>query len=584
VSLGSIRRNFHTFTFFGCSGSADLASAMLRAATLGGVMVPEPFRDAAILIVDDERSMVRLLEQLLAHAGYQKLSGTSDPREVVRLCDELEPDLVMLDLRMPHLDGIEVLHQLKRRRAETYLPVLVLTADVSRESKRAALEAGASDFVTKPFEQTELLLRVRNLLEMRFLHRDLRRQNETLEVQIQERTHQLLEAGKLATMGNLLAGVAHELNSPLSVILGQVGLFSQTGVDPKARARVKDIGEAAERCVRIVRSFLTMARRHPPERGHVSLNHLLREAVELLSFELRIASIEIVYDLERDLPLVWADGHQLKQVIVNLVTNARQAVQDSAPPRQLRLATRYDERHSSVGIEVADSGPGIPAELRARVFEPFFTTKPDGEGTGLGLALARGMVEGHGGSIEIESTPGEGARFIISLPLGAPPESQEESGELQAAGPVVGKSILVVDDEPAVASLLAEALSRDGYKVDMAANGAVALRMLGARDYDLIISDSGMPELNGRELYREIERREPRLSRRFVFVTGDILNPRTRAFLAETGAPQLEKPFTVESVKRVVRRALLTQQRAGSPANPSIPTGPPNDSATRRGV
>ena len=547
-------------------------------------MVAEPFRDAAILIVDDERSMVRLLEQLLAHAGYQKLSGTSDPREVVRLCDELEPDLVMLDLRMPHLDGIEVLHQLKRRRAETYLPVLVLTADVSRESKRAALEAGASDFVTKPFEQTELLLRVRNLLEMRFLHRDLRRQNETLEVQIQERTHQLLEAGKLATMGNLLAGVAHELNSPLSVILGQVGLFSQTGVDPKARARVKDIGEAAERCVRIVRSFLTMARRHPPERGHVSLNHLLREAVELLSFELRIASIEIVYDLERDLPLVWADGHQLKQVIVNLVTNARQAVQDSAPPRQLRLATRYDERHSSVGIEVADSGPGIPAELRARVFEPFFTTKPDGEGTGLGLALARGMVEGHGGSIEIESTPGEGARFIISLPLGAPPESQEESGELQAAGPVVGKSILVVDDEPAVASLLAEALSRDGYKVDMAANGAVALRMLGARDYDLIISDSGMPELNGRELYREIERREPRLSRRFVFVTGDILNPRTRAFLAETGAPQLEKPFTVESVKRVVRRALLTQQRAGSPANPSIPTGPPNDSATRRGV
>jgi signal transduction histidine kinase len=547
-------------------------------------MVPEPFRDAAILIVDDERSMVRLLEQLLAHAGYQKLSGTSDPREVVRLCDELEPDLVMLDLRMPHLDGIEVLHQLKRRRAETYLPVLVLTADVSRESKRAALEAGASDFVTKPFEQTELLLRVRNLLEMRFLHRDLRRQNETLEVQIQERTHQLLEAGKLATMGNLLAGVAHELNSPLSVILGQVGLFSQTGVDPKARARVKDIGEAAERCVRIVRSFLTMARRHPPERGHVSLNHLLREAVELLSFELRIASIEIVYDLERDLPLVWADGHQLKQVIVNLVTNARQAVQDSAPPRQLRLATRYDERHSSVGIEVADSGPGIPAELRARVFEPFFTTKPDGEGTGLGLALARGMVEGHGGSIEIESAPGEGARFIISLPLGAPPESQEESGELQAAGPVVGKSILVVDDEPAVASLLAEALSRDGYKVDMAANGAVALRMLGARDYDLIISDSGMPELNGRELYREIERREPRLSRRFVFVTGDILNPRTRAFLAETGAPQLEKPFTVESVKRVVRRALLTQQRAGSPANPSIPTGPPNDSATRRGV
>jgi two-component system NtrC family sensor kinase len=212
-----------------------------------------------------------------------------------------------------------------------------------------------------------------------------------------------------------------------------------------------------------------------------------------------------------------------------------------------------------VRIEVTDSGPGVPREIRARVFDPFFTTKPDGEGTGLGLALARGIVEGHGGAIAVESSPGEGARFVIELPVGTPPGAADERDDLVAASPVPGKSILVVDDEPAVASLLAEALSRDGYKVDMASNGAVALRMLGARDYDLIMSDSGMPVLSGPELYREVERREPRLARRFVFVTGDILNPRTQAFLARTGAPQLEKPFTVESVKRVVRRALLAE-------------------------
>ncbi|MGH7346048.1 MAG: hybrid sensor histidine kinase/response regulator, partial [Candidatus Rokuibacteriota bacterium] len=449
--------------------------------------------------------------------------------------------------------------QLKQERAEAYLPVLVLTADVSRESKRAALEAGASDFVTKPFEQIELLLRVRNLIEMRFLHQDLRRQNENLEQRVQERTHQLLEAEKLATMGNLLAGVAHELNSPLSVILGQVGLFAPSGVDRNARARVKDIGEAAERCVRIVRSFLTMARRHPPERGHVSLNHLLPEAVELLAFELRIANIEVSFDLAKDLPLIWADAHQLKQVVVNLVTNARQAVQDAPPPRRLRLRTRHDAPGRRVRIEVTDSGPGIPREIRARIFDPFFTTKPDGEGTGLGLALARGIVESHGGAIGVDSVPGQGARFVIELPVGTPPEPIDERDDHGAAPAVPGKTILVVDDEPAVASLLAEALSRDGHKVDLAANGAVALRMLGARDYDLIVSDSGMPVLSGPELYREVERREPRLARRFVFVTGDILNPRTRAFLARTGAPQLEKPFTVESVKRVVRRALLAQ-------------------------
>src|SRR2546428_8007380 len=251
-------------------------------------MVPEPCCSARILIVDDESAMVQLLEQLLSHAGYTNLLGITDSRTVVERCDDFLPDLIMLDLRMPRLDGVEVLKRLKQRRAELYLPVLVLTADVSRESKRAALEAGGSDFVTKPFEQAELLLRVRNLLEMRFLHRDLRRQNATLEAQIQERTHQLLEAEKLATMDNLLAGVAHELNSPLSVILGQVGLFAATAADDSARARVREIGEAAERCVRIVRSFLTMARRHPPERGRVSLNQLLRDAVELVAFELRI--------------------------------------------------------------------------------------------------------------------------------------------------------------------------------------------------------------------------------------------------------------------------------------------------------
>ena len=522
-------------------------------------MIPEPFSSARILIVDDEPAMVRLLEQLLSHAGYTNLLGVTDSRTVVQCCDDFLPDLIVLDLRMPLLDGVEVLKRLKQRRAELYLPVLVLTADVSRESKRAALEAGASDFVTKPFEQTELLLRVRNLIEMRFLHRDLRRQNQTLAGQVQERSHQLLEAEKLATMGNLLAGVAHELNSPLSVILGQVGLFATTGGDAVARSRIQDIGEAAERCVRIVRSFLTMARRHPPERGHVSLNHLLRDAVELLAFELRIANVEMEFNLEKGLPLIWADGHQLKQVVVNLVTNARQAIQDAPPPRRLSLVTRYEAASRLVRIEVADSGPGIPPEILGRVFDPFFTTKPEGEGTGLGLALVRGIVEGHGGTITVESRPGDDTRFLIELPLGTPPDASDEPDAAEAVMPVPGKAILVVDDEPAVAALLAEALSRDGYKVDMAANGAVALRMLGARSYDLIISDSGMPVLSGPELYREVEQREPHLTRRFIFVTGDILNPRTRAFLARTGAPQLEKPFTVESVKRIVRRALLAQ-------------------------
>ena len=520
-------------------------------------MSPETFRTGKILIVDDEPAMVCLLELLLEQVGYTDLRSTTDSRQVLECCAEFQPDLILLDLRMPHLSGVQVLKQLERRRADLYLPVLVLTADMSRESKRAALEAGASDYVTKPFEQSELLLRVRNLLEMRFLHRDLRRQNETLEAQIRERTHQLFEAQKLATMDNLLAGVAHELNSPLSVILGQAGLFAATAADDSARARAFEIEKAAERCVRIVRSFLTMARRHPPERGRVSLNHVLRDAVELLAFELRIDNIDVQLDLQRDLPLAWADGHQLKQVAVNLIANARQAMREALPPRRLCLVTRYEVQSRRARIEVADTGPGIPPEIQARVFEPFFTTKPEGEGTGLGLALARGIIEGHGGAISVESRPGEGARFLIDLPVEAPPVTNDGPETFEPALPVPGKTILVVDDEPAVAALLAEGLSRDGYKVDTAANGAIALRKLAAQTYDLIISDSGMPVLSGPDLYRELERREPHLARRFVFVTGDVFNPSTRAFLTQTGAPQLEKPFTLESVKRLVRRVLL---------------------------
>ena len=161
--------------------------------------------------------------------------------------------------------------------------------------------------------------------------------------------------------------------------------------------------------------------------------------------------------------------------------------------------------------------------------------------------------------IRLESRPGAGARFLIELPMGVAPATRDDPGALDAALPVPGKSILVVDDEEAVASILAEALTRDGYTVDTAANGAAALRRLEVQRYDLIISDSGMPALNGPEFYREVERREPHLARRFVFLTGDILNPRIQEFLEGVDAPRLEKPFTLDSVKRVVRRVLLAQ-------------------------
>ncbi len=394
------------------------------------------------------------------------------------------------------------------------------------------------------------------LLETRFLQRELERQNEHLEEQVRERTRQLLETEKLATMGNLLAGVAHELNNPLSVVAGQVALLIQKAPDEAVRARGRKIEGAATRCIRIIKNFLAMARRHPPERGHVALNDVLRGAVEILAYELRVANIEVSLDLVADLPTVWADGHQLQQVAVNLLTNAHHAMRDTAPPRGLSVATRYDAELRRVRIAIADTGPGIPPDVQPRIFEPFFTTKPEGQGTGLGLPLCRGIVEGHGGVIRVESVPGQGATFVIELPLGSQPASPAEPDAVVEDPIVGGKTILVVDDEPDIAAVLVEALALDGHQVETAPNGAAAFTKIAERDYDLIISDCGMPVLGGAEFYRELTRRAPRLANRIIFVSGDTLNKRAVEFLESIDAPRLSKPFALDTVQSLVRQVL----------------------------
>jgi CheY-like chemotaxis protein len=194
--------------------------------------------------------------------------------------------------------------------------------------------------------------------------------------------------------------------------------------------------------------------------------------------------------------------------------------------------------------------------VEARIFEPFFTTKPEGEGTGLGLPLCRGVVENHGGAIRVESVPGEGATFVIELPLGTPGASAAADTAAQPAPVVTGKTILVVDDEPDVAGVLAEALARDGHRVDTASDGQAALARIETREYDLIVSDCGMPVLGGIELYRELTRRDPRLANRMIFVSGDTLNKQATDFLESTGAPRMTKPFVLEQVQALVRQVL----------------------------
>jgi two-component system NtrC family sensor kinase len=324
--------------------------------------------------------------------------------------------------------------------------------------------------------------------------------------------------------------------------------------------RAAKIGEAAERCTRIVNNFLGLARRRPPERQMVKINEVIEEAIELLSYELRVESVEVILDLATDLPSLWADPHQLHQVVVNLISNAHHAMRQTSPPRRITLTSRFDPVKERVSLEVADTGPGIPPEIRSRIFQAFFTTKPPGQGTGLGLSLCQGIIENHGGTIAVESGHGQGAVFRIQLPVEpAPQAAVSEVAPTPALPPLRGKTILVVDDEPEIVAVLTEMISADGQLVETAANGALALDKLRGRSYDLIVTDIKMPELDGLGLWREMERRDPGLLRRIIFVTGDTLGPETKEFLKETGVPCLAKPFVEDEVLAAVQRALRAE-------------------------
>jgi two-component system NtrC family sensor kinase len=289
------------------------------------------------------------------------------------------------------------------------------------------------------------------------------------------------QSERLSALGSLLAGVAHELNNPLSIVVGQAQLLQETAPDEKTAARGTRIRNAAERCVKIVKTFLAMARRRPPERTLVNLNSLVEGALEVLGYTLRSAGIEVQTDLAADLPLTWADGDQLQQVVTNLVVNAEQAMSDGDGPRRLRIATRFDAASDQLRLEVADSGPGVPPAIRTRIFEPFFTTKSVGVGTGVGLSLCHGIVASHGGSIAAADAPGGGALFVVTLPHvpTGPHGTQAAVPESRTAG-LPARSILIVDDEVEIAETLAEMLAEAGHRVDIAPNGKAALERIAA--------------------------------------------------------------------------------------------------------
>jgi PAS domain S-box-containing protein len=379
------------------------------------------------------------------------------------------------------------------------------------------------------------------------------------EADLERSREALHQSEKLNAMGSLLAGVAHELNNPLAIVVAQATLMEEDARGGPLARRAEKIRTAGERCGRIVKTFLGLARRQPTEIRRAGLNEMVQAATELMAYSLRTAGMVVELDLDPAGPQVEGDADLLAQVVLNLLVNAQQALDGATGPRRIRLATSSQPGQSV--LEVSDSGPGVPEAIRARIFEPFFSTKPQGLGTGVGLSFCHNVVSAHQGRLELMA-PGqglagalEGAVFRVTLPAAAPASGAETPNPAPEAPPAPALRALVVDDEPELAEVLAEILSSAGYAAEIAVTVAEAQARIAAAPFELIFSDLRMPDADGRAFHAWLSAHHPDQAARLAFVTGDALGVVASGFLTGTGRPVLEKPFTRDGVLRVAAEA-----------------------------
>jgi len=381
----------------------------------------------------------------------------------------------------------------------------------------------------------------------------------------------MMQTEKLAAIGQHVTGIVHELSNPLTTILVNAQRLVLQDGDGISATLSQNILEESERATAILRQLLVLSRESLPERRRVSLNDLVDRTMELQRLALSGSHLRLIVEKQEGLPLIEGDYGQLQQVLMNLLQNAQQAIAYSGTGSTIGVRTIFGGSRR-VTLEVWDDGPGIPGVIQARIFDPFFTTKPPGVGTGLGLAIVLGFVRQHGGTVTLLSPPHGGARFVVELPVAPAVGMQfdEKSAALSAGEPPppagnfmleempAGKvpRILVLEDEPTVASLIADVLREEGMRVDVLLDGNQALQQADRESYDLAICDLKMPGMDGQRFYQTLLQRQNPLHEHVLFVTGDMVAPRTQEFLERHHLTHVAKPFRMEELSGAVHGML----------------------------
>jgi signal transduction histidine kinase len=515
--------------------------------------MPKPLR---ALIVEDSEDDALLLVRALEKGEFEVTSKRVETAAEMTAALDAEPwDIIFSDFKIPSFGGMAALALLTRRSED--IPFMLVSGTIGEDAAVEALKAGAHDFMLKGNLARLVPAVTRELREA-----ESRRKHREAEAERTRLQAQLMVSDRLASIGTLAAGVAHELNNPLAAIMANVGLVAvELGELPHFERRAEllaclsDAHDAAERMRHIVADLKLFSRAEDAARGPVDLHRVLDVVLRMAGNEIRHRA-RLVRDLATELPPAYGNESQIAQVFLNLMINAAQAIKEgNTAANEIRVATRLDA-NGQIVVTVADTGCGMTEDVRRRLFTPFFTTKPVGQGMGLGLSICHYIVSAMGGAIEVDSEPDRGTTFRVTLPAATGSAPQPRARRMSIPTGTRRGHLLVIDDEAIVGRAMQRVLETH-HDVEVMTRAQAALDALAAgAQYDVILCDVMMPEMSGIDFYTELERRWPELTARVIFLTGGAFTARSRAFLDTVDAPHLDKPCDVRQLMALVAERL----------------------------